>query len=319
MKTKKVVFYLLAVMLGGCLPVSLHPLYTDEELIFEEKLIGKWSDEDNVWEFREAGEQGYEMRIFDGKKGQFKAHLVKLGDMMFLDIFPDEPHLEQESDFYKWHILPAHTFMKVDRIEPNLPLRGMDYEKVSKMLEEDPNLLKHEVVDDRIVLTASTKQLQEFIIQYANVEGVFGDPMEFTRLEPLYTDEDIVFDEKLIGEWEGKDGEILDFIRLNENAYDVIFIDKEGDEYQFFANLVKLEGLTFLAVFVDKTSVEEKSSYGLHLIPDFFGLVKQIEPELRVRQMDYEEVREMLKNGPSSLEQEAAEADSIFKHVLVEP
>ncbi len=327
MRAKKAAFYLLAVMLGGCVLSSLHPLYTDEELIFEEKLIGKWSDENNLWEFREGEPNTYQMRIFDGKEGRFVAHLVKLEDMLFLDIFPDEPCLEQDSDFYKWHILPTHTFMKVDQIEPKLQLRMMNYEKVSEILQEDPNLLKHEVVEDRIVLTASTEQLQEFIVEYAGEGGVFADEaIELTRRKPLYTDEDLIFDERLTGVWEGKDGETLDSIRMGEKAYDMIFADEDGTELQFFANLVELKGMMFLALFFDKSSVEEKDSYGLHLIPDWLVLVKQIEPELRVLPMtDYEKVSEILQKDPNSLKQwfdrltipsevegEAEEADPVF-------
>ena len=41
MNTRKALFCILALLLGGCLPVmSLHPLYTDDDLVFEEKLLG---------------------------------------------------------------------------------------------------------------------------------------------------------------------------------------------------------------------------------------------------------------------------------------
>lgn len=315
MGTKKAAFYLLAVMLGGCVLSSLHPLYTDEELIFEEKLIGKWSDEHNIWEFRAGEPNTYQMRVFDGKEGRFVAHLVKLEDMLFLDIFPDEPCLEQDNDFYKLHILPTHTFMKVDQIGPKLQLRAMDYDKVSKMLQEDPNLLKHEVIEDRIVLTASTEQLQEFIVEYANEEGVFADATELTRRQPLYTDEDMIFDESLTGVWEGKDGETLDSIRMGEKAYDMIYIDEDGTEQQCIANLVKLRDMMFLAIFFDKSSVEDKDSYGLYLIPDLFVLVDQVEPQLRLLPIitDYEKVSETLQNDPNLLKQEAEEADLVLE------
>ena len=46
MKTKKFLFYLLAVFLGGCV-LSLHPLYTEKDLIFEEKLLGTWAKNDS--------------------------------------------------------------------------------------------------------------------------------------------------------------------------------------------------------------------------------------------------------------------------------
>ncbi len=216
MRTKKAVFYLLALMLGGCVIQSLYPLYTDETLIFEEKLVGKWVEDDGtVWKFEKSSENEYKMTITG--EGQFIVHLVELEDMLFLDLFPDEPHLEQ-GDFYKCHLLPVHTFMKVDQIDPNLQLRVMSPEGVSEILKEDPNLLKHEGVDDGIVLTASTNQLQEFVIEYANEESVFGDPLEFTRRIPLYKDEDLVFDVNLRGEWEGKNGEILDSIQIAEKA-----------------------------------------------------------------------------------------------------
>lgn len=317
MGTKKAVFYLLAIVLGGCIIPSLHPLYTDDTLIFEEKLVGKWVEDDGgIWKFEKSSENEYKMTITG--EGQFIVHLVELEGMLFLDLFPDDPHLEQ-GDFYKCHLLPVHTFMKVDRIDPNLQLRVMNPEEVSEMLKEDPNLLKHEGVDDGIVLTASTKQLQEFVIEYANEEGVFGDPQEFTRRMPLYEDEDLVFDANLIGQWEGKDGEILDSIQMGEKTYDMIFVDGNDIEYQFFANLVKLKGMTFLALFLDSSSVQEKDSDGLYLIPDYFALVKQIEPQLRLQEMDYEEVREMLQNAPASLSQEAAEDDYVFERVWAEP
>ncbi len=133
MGTKKAAFYLLAVMLGGCVLSSLHPLYTDEELIFEEKLIGKWSGENNLWEFRAGEPNTYQMRIFDGQEGRFVAHLVKLGDMLFLDIFPDSETLGEPQAFYGFHLLPTHTFMKVEQIEPKLQLRAMNYNKFLKL------------------------------------------------------------------------------------------------------------------------------------------------------------------------------------------
>lgn len=324
MAMKKAAFYLLAVMLGGCVLSSLHPLYTDEELIFEEKLIGKWSDGNNIWEFRAGEPNTYQMRVIDeeSKEGRFVAHLVKLKDMLFLDIFPDGVTLGEPQAFYGFHLLPTHTFMKVDRIEPKLQLRAMDSDKVSEMLNEDPNLLKHEVVEGHIVLTASTEQLQEFIVEYAGEGGVFADEAaELTRRQPLYTEEDLIFDESLTGVWEGKDGEILDSIRMKEKAYDMKYIDKDGTELQFFANLVEIKCMTFLALFFNKSSVEDKDSNGLHLIPDLLVLVKQIEPELRLLPMtDYEKVSELVKD-PNSRKQETDEPNSVlvFERICCRP
>jgi hypothetical protein len=55
MKVKKLLFYLLAVFMGGCV-LSLHPLYTENDLIFEEKLLGTWAEEGSkvTWQFKRA-------------------------------------------------------------------------------------------------------------------------------------------------------------------------------------------------------------------------------------------------------------------------
>ena len=56
MKTKKFLFYILVVILGGCIPImSVHPLYTKSDIIFDQKILGTWIDDPNspqtTWEF----------------------------------------------------------------------------------------------------------------------------------------------------------------------------------------------------------------------------------------------------------------------------
>lgn len=319
MKTKKIAFYLLAALLSGCLP-SLHQLHTDDTLIFEERLVGKWKDEDNIWEFRKAGEKEYEMRVLDGeaKEGRFEAHLIELEGMMFLDVFPDTEALEDMQEYYLMHILPAHTFMRVAQIDPNLQLRMMNPGAVSDILKDDPTLLKHELVYDDIVLTAPTEQLQKFVVEYADVKDVFGDATEMTRLEPIYTDDDLVFDANLVGQWEGKDGEILDSVQLSERAYDLMFVDEDGDEHQLYANLARVNGITLMAIFTDKAELDpnDTHAYAFHLIPDAIFKVDRIEPDLILQHLEYEEVLEILGNDPSS--QEAAEPDYFFEGIRTE-
>ena len=191
MKTKKLFFYLLAGVLVGCVP-SLHPLFTDEDVIFEEKLLGIWAgekDSNETWEFQRYGDESgkrYKMIYTDkeGKEGGFLATLGRLNSMLFLDLFPGEAEINT-NDFYKIHLLGVHTFMKIEQIEPMLQMRVMDADKMKEMLESDPNLIKHEVLeeqDSKIVLTASTKELQRFMIEHAEDEGLFGGATELKRL-----------------------------------------------------------------------------------------------------------------------------------------
>ena len=318
MKTEKAIFCLITLMLGGCgvLP-SLHPLYTDEDLIFEEKLIGKWlEDEGNkICEFKVAGGESYKLRVFDGKEGRFEAHLVKLGDMLFLDLLPAELNLD-ESDFYEWHFLPVHTFLAVDQIDPNLQLRTMNPEP--EPLKEDPNLLKCERVGDRLVLTAPPEELQQFVIEYANTEGVFGSETTFTRLEPLYTDEDLIFDEKLLGEWKGENGEIVDIIRMGEKAYDIILIDKGNTEYQLTAHLARLKHMMLMGVFYGHPELDPNDPYKFHLIPDFLVKIEHKDSTVRSETLEYNEVVEMLRNDPNLLTYEVTNPDGVLERLTDE-
>jgi DNA-directed RNA polymerase subunit H (RpoH/RPB5) len=183
-----VLFYLLAAILGGCVP-SLHSLFTDKDVFFEPQLVGTWSAEHSkeIWQFtKQADSNTYEFIYTDenGNKGSFAGTLGRINGMIFLDLFPDNSEI-QANDFYKAHLVPAHTFLKIEQIQPTLKMRLMNPDKLGKMLASDPNLLKHEVIEDnRVVITASTQQLQQFMKQHANDEDLFGEPTDLKRFEP---------------------------------------------------------------------------------------------------------------------------------------
>jgi hypothetical protein len=196
MKTKKLLFYMLAVILGGCVPViSLHPLYTDKDVVLDKKLFGTWIDNSDdtktTWEFKSIDEpkNAYNLIFTDeeGKKGSFVAHLVKLKDKLFLDIFPSElPWDPEDPNKMDWpynalFLIPAHTFVKVDAIEPQLKLRLTLESKMEELLKENPGVVEHTTVGDRTVLTESTKKLQAFVLKYADDERVFTDQVTLSR------------------------------------------------------------------------------------------------------------------------------------------
>ncbi len=325
MKTKKSIFYCVALLIAGCLP-SLHPLYSDKTLIFKEELIGKWmQDDSSLWQFTRAGEKEYELRICDGEKqlGRFSTHLIKIQGMMFLDLYPDSEPLEDLDDFYKVHILPVHTFMKVDQINPNLRLRMIDYDKVEKMIESDPNIIKHEVInDDRIVLTASTEELQNFVVEH--VDTIFDDSNDSSgaiRLEPLYMEKDIVIDPNFVGQWKDEDGGILNSKRMGETAYELMYTGMDGTKHEVFANLIRHNNEMFLAVFTDKADLDpdQPNAYPFHLIPDWFFKAEQTKSELILQKINYKDAAQILRNNVSPTQYQSEDADFVFRGTRVEP
>ncbi len=205
MKLRKILLYVLPLLMGGCVPVmSLHPLFEKKNLVFEEKLLGTWvgdpNDPDETWQFKRLEEENekydkaYTLILSDEgeKKGEFVACLVKLQDRLFLDVFPDKfPSGKHEAEemklpFNALFFAPLHLFIKVDSIEPALKMRLTDNEQIQKLLEQDPNALKHEVIEERIVLTASTEQLQAFVLKHA--EKLFTDDIVMARKKTEETD-----------------------------------------------------------------------------------------------------------------------------------
>ncbi len=196
MNTKKILFYLLAAVLCGCVPVaSLHCLYTDADIVFEEKLLGTWVQEPNdpktTWEFSRIDEPNNAYKLIftdeEGRKGSFKAHLVKLKGKLFLDVFPAELPWEMEDPnkvdwpYNSFFLIPAHTFIKIESIEPRLKMRITQESEMEKLLKDNPKAIEHTSIEDRFVLTAQTKELQAFVLKYADDERMFGDEVALDR------------------------------------------------------------------------------------------------------------------------------------------
>lgn len=184
-KTKWVSTLLLLAIALGCVP-SLHELYTEDTLLFDPKLVGCWqAEKGELWCFtRHQDTNSYDLTIVEedsqGQKRSFlTAHLAQIGSYRFLDLYPKELKRPDLGGWQEYHLQPVHTFYLVEATEPNLMLAAMMPDAMEKLLEEKPALLKHEQVDDRLILTASTPQLQEFLSKPEMVELVFGDPAFF--------------------------------------------------------------------------------------------------------------------------------------------
>jgi len=199
MNERKILFYVLAGLLGGCLPIlSINPLATKQTVLFEPALLGAWAEDPNepqmIWQFRRADEpnDAYELILTgkDGKKGLFIAQAVKLEDQLFLDVWPDKLPCDAEDDpnqvhwFYNAFLfVPAHSFIKIDSLQPNLTMRLTNNDRLKQLLEQDPNAIEHTLVDGRIVLTAPTAKLQKFLLKFADGSRLFVDPFTLRRLE----------------------------------------------------------------------------------------------------------------------------------------
>ncbi len=192
MKKLSLLFLLLCLtILTGCLVRSLHPLYTKKDIISDDKIIGSWSDDEkSIWKFTKDGDE-YKLVHTDknGNKALFDVHLLKLGKYKFMDIYLtdlDENLDKKINGFGFFHLLPVHTFMRVDSIDKEVKLRFFNLEWLEKTIKENPNSIAHIKTgkgdDETVVLTAETPELQSFILKNAEGEA-FKNELVLKRVE----------------------------------------------------------------------------------------------------------------------------------------
>lgn len=206
MKTKKLFPFILAFVLAGCVPVlSLNPLYDNQHLVYEDKLIATFTDanDSNVtWGFKNSTKLNEYQLTFTSiedqkmKKGLFLAYLIKLDGCFFLDVFPKEAPWGEDNELLeaKWpynslFFIPAHTFIKIESIEPQLKLWLTDEDDMLKLLKENPSAIGHEIINDKPILTAPTPKLQAFVLKYKDDNRLFSHEIILSRksVEPNVT------------------------------------------------------------------------------------------------------------------------------------
>ncbi|MBN2320241.1 MAG: hypothetical protein JXR49_14245 [Acidobacteria bacterium] len=199
---------LISILTTGCFVRSLHPIYTEQDIVFEPDLVGRWNDNDEaLWAFSRGDGNSYDLVITDdeGHRDPFIAHLVKIEGNLFLDLLPRQTKLEG-TEFYKSLFLPVHTFCYIKQIEPALQMCAPDPDWLEKLLAESPDAIRHEKIQEKIavpppsgvespdaaqreriqaeiILTAPTKDLQAFLIEHLHDKGAFGEPSNMKRLE----------------------------------------------------------------------------------------------------------------------------------------
>jgi len=218
MKIRTIVTGLLAtVIVSGCTVLSFYPLYTEKELVRDDRIIGEWQSLNNkdfyptsenntvidtlIWEislqnkiwrkrlnnpFDRGSEQipnkfTYTLRIYDKSmpenNTEFNLHLVKLGNNVFIDLIPEV--WQMDDTFLVVHLISVHTFAKID-IGNKIEINWFDSEFLQKLFDENKIRIKHENNGVYTLLTARPEELQKFVIKYANEDKAFSDLMKYT-------------------------------------------------------------------------------------------------------------------------------------------
>ncbi|HLF35299.1 MAG TPA: hypothetical protein VI583_13735 [Cyclobacteriaceae bacterium] len=203
MKTKSVIVFALSLtaLISSCTVFSVHPLYTDSNVVREDKLIGLWRefDEGDAYvEINPLHPPAYSLTYWEDEDTlRFDIHYLKVGNYYFIDLYPDADFItEMLMDNY----FPVHSFLKIELSDKGMYVYMFNGEKMIQLFKQNRIRLKHELInlsgkeynigeirglkDNRncVLITAETEDLQKFILKYSSDKESFEDPMIFEKV-----------------------------------------------------------------------------------------------------------------------------------------
>jgi hypothetical protein len=188
-----------ALFLAGCEPqVSLFPLFTPQDKLFDDRLLGEWQ----IWsgaELKPGDTPGtiifstsqeaytYDVKIpnFDGQKKITlitAARLVKLGNSLFIDF--GTPNMDN-LPLIPYPAAEGHVFGRLT-LEGNgahINLLSDDWTRNAVKTGKMP-LAFHNVSE--IILSAETSELRKFAIDYAENDAAFSQIYTLARRNPSH-------------------------------------------------------------------------------------------------------------------------------------
>lgn len=186
-------------LLSSCLS-TLHPLFTEKDLVFDPRLVGMWNsggeDKDTVIiergsreSFRELPEalqavadKAYYITIKEkGEESIFKyyAFLARIGNDLYFDYYPaQEAKKELQDGLFRKHLVKLHSLYHVDFIQNgSFRVKQFDEGFLTDLIRNKKIRISHEVMfDGSYLITASTAELQQYVIKYGDVpEAYYAD------------------------------------------------------------------------------------------------------------------------------------------------
>ena len=197
----KVILSILAIstMLSSCLVNSLHPFYEEEDIYYDENILGKWEANDStIWTVRQIylavgeGEEkkeyyknGYVIGYTDEneKPVAFDVFIFKLNNQTYADFYPSFYPTTLFENFPDLYSVRTHVLAKVEITDDQIDLSWFNGEWLAKLIENNRIKISHEFISypepisqrfkGQYVLTASTNELKKFIKLYGDDENAF--------------------------------------------------------------------------------------------------------------------------------------------------
>jgi len=198
-------FALLLIFLSSCL-TTLHPIFTEKDVVYDSKLIGTWkmSEEGDkspsvltekgqavITNLATEGslelpgnisaikQKGYFITYWDEKgkiSEQYIAFLARIGKHLYFDYYPADKKEDRKLDeFFGAHFVKMHTSYRVEiSKDGSFELSQLDGSYVKSLIDEKKIRINYETdTDDNTIITASTKELQQYLLKYGDEPSAY--------------------------------------------------------------------------------------------------------------------------------------------------
>jgi hypothetical protein len=180
-----------AACLQGCIVKSIHPFYKEKDVVYEQAFEGSWTDQDgSKWMIHKNvyKPNSYELHYSkNGRDASLLGHLFMIEEEMYLDMTPLEDNSE-DMPVFDLHLVPTHSIAKVSKItNQDVVIKWFNEEWLRKMFVENRIKIRHEFISDETptskddgmyLLTASTDELQAFVLKYGNNEDAYDNDLQ---------------------------------------------------------------------------------------------------------------------------------------------
>ncbi|HZY82139.1 MAG TPA: hypothetical protein VFE50_21590 [Cyclobacteriaceae bacterium] len=178
---------LIALSFQGCIVKSVHQFYKEKDVFLRPTIEGTWEDKEKVqWTIhRNPFGKNYELHCSkNGREVALLGTLFELDGNTYLDIIPTQDNSEEVLVF-DLHMVPTHSIARINIAgNDEINIFWFNEEWLREMFTQNKIRISHELVmdadpkskdDGLYLLTATTDELQKFVMKYGNDERAYDE------------------------------------------------------------------------------------------------------------------------------------------------
>jgi hypothetical protein len=174
-------------LVASCGVQALNPFYSEQNLIFDEDLVGNWTIKkgNENWSFEAIGDSHYRLRHQEKKtESSLIVHLFKINDQLFLDFTADTDQETDESYMGIWHYYPVHSAAKLNLKKNKATIQFFGGQGLEELIEDPKQNIGFAKTADEFmpgILTGSTNDIQKLLQKNMEDDSFFADALELVK------------------------------------------------------------------------------------------------------------------------------------------